>query len=289
MKNVFIINSYTIKDNNKIINKIKEYCINNNIDYVIEINSLNNETEVILDKYKNSKNIIYAVGGDGMINRVLNNIVNSKNILSIIPYGTGNDLYKYMKEKINKEFNKIDIVKINDRYFINTACFGIDADVANNKDLIKSKLIPKKQRYNISVINSYFRYKNRELEIDINNEKLDGLYTTVAVCNGKYYGNGFIIAPLSEINDGLLDIYIAENLSKIRMLNLILKLKKGKHETSPYIRKIRTKKINIKSKDKIKCNIDGEILEDNIFNIEIINKGIELYYNKELIEYVLGK
>lgn len=287
MKHIFIINSYTIKDNDKIINKIKEYCKNNNIDYVIEINSVNNETEVILGKYKNSKNIIYAVGGDGMINRVLNNIVNTENILSIIPYGTGNDLYKYIKEKINSEFNKIDIVKINDRYFINTACFGIDADVANNKDLIKSKLIPKKQRYNISVINSYFKYKNRELEIKVNNEKLNGLYTTIAVCNGKYYGNGFMIAPLSEINDGLLDIYIAEDLSKIKMLNLILKLKIGKHENSKDIRKIRTNRISIKSKDKIKCNIDGEILEDNIFNIEIINKGIELYYNKELIEYVL--
>lgn len=287
MKHIFIINSYTIKDNDKIINKIKDYCKNNNIDYVIEINSVNNETEVILEKYKNSKNIIYAVGGDGMINRVLNNIVNTENILSIIPYGTGNDLYKYIKEKINSEFNKIDIVKINDRYFINTACFGIDADVANNKDLIKSKLIPKKQRYNISVINSYFKYKNRKLEIKVNTEKLNGLYTTVAVCNGKYYGNGFMIAPLSEINDGLLDIYIAEDLSKIKMLNLILKLKSGKHENSKDIRKIRTNRISIKSKDKIKCNIDGEILEDKLFNIELIDKGIELYYNKELIEYVL--
>lgn len=287
MKHIFIINSYTIKDNDKIINKIKEYCKNNNTDYVIEINSKDNETETILEKYKNSKNIIYAVGGDGMINRVLNNIVNTENILSIIPYGTGNDLYKYIKEKINSEFNKIDIVKINDRYFINTACFGIDADVANNKDLIKSKLIPKKQRYNISVINSYFKYKNRRFEIKVNNEKLNSLYTTVAVCNGKYYGNGFMIAPLSEINDGLLDIYIAEGLSKIKMLNLILKLKSGKHENSKDIRKIRTNRISIKSKDKIKCNIDGEILEDKLFNIELIHKGIELYYNKELIEYVL--
>lgn len=147
-------------------------------------------------------------------------------------------------------------------------------------------MIPKKQSYNISVINSFFKYKNRELEIKVNNEKLNGLYSTIAVCNGKYYGNGFMIAPFSDIFDGLLDIYLAEDLSKIKMLNLILKLKKGRHENSKDIRKIRTNRISIKSKDKIKCNIDGEILEDNIFNIEIINKGIELYYNKELIEYV---
>lgn len=287
MKYVFIINSYTVKDIKKIINNIDSYSKNNNINYAIEVNNHNYETEAIVEKYRNSKNIIIAIGGDGMVNRVLNSIVNTENILSIIPYGTGNDLDKYLKENINSEYNKVDIVKINDRYFINTACFGIDADVANNKDLIKSKLIPKKQRYNISVINSYFKYKNRELEIEVNNEKLNGLYTTIAVCNGKYYGNGFMIAPFSEINDGLLDVYIAEDLSKFRMLSLILKLKSGRHETSPYVRKIRTKKITIKSKDKIKCNIDGECLEDNVFNIEIVNKGIELYYNKELIEYVL--
>jgi len=288
MKHVFIINSYTIKDKEKIINKIDHYCKNKNINYVIEINNDNYSTEDIIDKYIDSKNIIIAVGGDGVINRVLNKIVNTENILGIIPYGTGNDFYKSIKMELNNIYNEIDIVKINDRYFINTACFGIDAEVANNKDLIKSKLIPKKQKYNIGLLYSYFKYKCRNLEIHINNEILNSSYTTIAVCNGKYYGSGFMIAPLSNLQDGLLDIYIAEKLNKLSMLNLIIKLKNGKHENSPHIRKIMTDKLIIKSKDKIKCNIDGECLEDKVFNIELIKKGITIYYNQELIANILG-
>lgn len=287
MKHVFIINSYTIKDKEKIINKINNYCINNNINYIIEINNDNYSTEDIIDKYIDSKNIIIAVGGDGAINRILNKIVNTDNILGIIPYGTGNDFYKSIKIELNDIYNEIDIVKINDKYFINTACFGIDADVANNKDLIKSKWIPKKQKYNIGLLYSYFKYKCRDLEVYINNEELKSMYTTIAVCNGKYYGSGFMIAPLSNLQDGLIDVYIAEKLNKLRMINLIIKLKNGKHENSSYIRKIMTDKLIIKSEDKIKCNIDGECLEDKVFNIELIKKGITIYYNQELIDNIL--
>lgn len=186
MKHVFIINSYTVKNKEIIINKIDNYCQKSNINYVIEINNDNYSTEDIIDKYINSKNIIIAIGGDGLINRVLNKIIGTENILGIIPYGTGNDLYKSIKIELNNLYNECDIVKINNRYFINTACFGIDAEVANNKNLIKSKLIPDKQKYNIGLIYSYFKYKCRNLEIYINNEILNSSYTTVAVCNGKF-------------------------------------------------------------------------------------------------------
>lgn len=96
-----------------------------------------------------------------------------------------------------------------------------------------------------------------------------------------------MIAPLSNLQDGLIDVYIAEKLNKFSMLNLILKLKKGNHESSKRIRKIMTDKLVIKSQEKIKCNIDGETLEDNVFKIELIKKGIKVYYNEELINNIL--
>ena len=67
------------------------------------------------------------------------------------------------------------------------------------------------------------------------------------------------------------------------MINLILKLKNGKHEGHKNIEKFKTNKIYIKSKDKIIANIDGEELEDNEFKIELIKHGIEIYYDEDMI------
>ena len=287
MKYVFIINSFTVKKNlNKIVNNIEEYCKDNNIKYILEINSKKYSTEDILKKYQNSKNIIIAVGGDGMINRVLQGIVNTKNILGFIPHGTGNDLYKNVKKNFKNGNNLCDLVKINDKYFINVACFGIDADVANSKDEIKFKNLPKSSSYIVSLLKTFFKYKNKKFEVKINDKIIKDDFATIAVCNGSYYGNGFNIGPTSILNDGKLEVYIAKNISKLKMFSLILKMHGGHHEKSKNIEKIVTDKLIVKSPKLTKCNIDGDVLEAKTFNIEIIKNGITLYYDANLVKKV---
>lgn len=287
MKHIFLINSFTLKEKTEELkNKIEEYCKKEKIDYLIEINGPKYDTEDIVKKYKKNKNIIIAIGGDGVINRVLNEIMNSENILGFIPYGTGNDFYKSVKKELKEGTNKIDVIKINNKYFINTACFGIDADVANNKNIVKTKLIPKKQKYNIALIYNFFKYKCRPLKITINEKKYENEFTTIAVCNGSYYGSGYNIAPSSNLKDGLLDVFIVPKLKKISMLKLILSMKNGKHEKSKKITYLKTNKLKIESPIKIKCNIDGEELEDTEFDIELFSKKINIYYNPKMIEFL---
>ena len=287
MKYVFVINRFTVKkDLNKVINNIKEYSVKNKLNYIIEVNSDEYKTEDILKKYQNNKNVIIAVGGDGMINRVLQCVVNTKNILGFIPYGTGNDLYKNVKKYFKNGNILCDLVKINNNYFINVACFGIDADVANSKDEIKLKYLPKSSSYIISLLKTFFKYKNKKFEVKINNKIIKDAFATIAVCNGSYYGNGFNIGPTSKLNDGKLEVYIAKNISKLKTLSLILKMHGGHHEKSKNIEKIVTDKLIVKSPKLVKCNIDGDILEAKTFNIEIIKNGITLYYDANLVKKV---
>lgn len=225
-------------------------------------------------------------GGDGTINRILNCIIYTKNHLGIIPVGTGNDFYKVLNQS-NDLFTKIDVGKINHKYFINVVCFGIDADVGNNVKVLKSKIIPLNQRYNASVLYTFFKYKNKELEFIFNEKKQNGKFTTIAVCNGRYYGSGYNIAPTSVYNDGLFDIYYVKNLKKFFLPRLIMKMKNGKHENSKYINKIQTNEVIIKSQKDIVCNMDGEEMVDNTFSIKIIPNAISIYNNQELTKKIL--
>lgn len=287
MKYIFLINTFTTKEQTpEVENKIKEYCKKEKLEYIIEKNSPSLDTEDIVKKYKKGKNIIIAVGGDGVINRVLNEVINTDNILGFIPFGTGNDFYKSAKRELQIGENKIDIAKINNKYFINTACFGIDADVANNKNVVKTKLIPKKQKYNIALVYNFFKYKCRNFEVKINEQEFVDNYTTIAICNGSFYGSGYHIAPSSNLKDGLLDVFLAPKLNKLSMIKLILKMKKGQHEDSKQLKYFKTNKITIKSPIKFKCNIDGEELYDKDFEIELIPDGLTLYYNQDMIDYI---
>ncbi len=288
MKYIFVINSFTLKDEiNEVIHRIKDFCIRKNMEFEVEINNEDNSTEDIVKKYRKCGYTIVAVGGDGMINRVLNALVGTNNTLGFIPCGTGNDFYRSALKEIKKETEECDVIKINDRYFINVACFGIDADVANNKGLIKSKMIPKSQRYNVSVINSFLKYEPRHFVLKMNNEEIEGDFATVAVCNGGYYGSGYNISPNFKLNNGLIDVYAVEDDNKFNIMKMILSMKKGKHEKYKKVHKFQTNKLTLISNNEINSNIDGEELASKKFNIEVKGK-IKIYMNKELINFVKG-
>jgi YegS/Rv2252/BmrU family lipid kinase len=287
MKYIFLINSFTLKsDINKLIHNIKNYCDENKLSYEIEINNESNSTEMILKKYKKTKYIIFSIGGDGTLNRVINSLAITDNIIGVIPYGTGNDFYKAMKKQFKTGINDCDLIKINDRYFINTACFGIDADIAYNKENITSKLIPRSQKYNASIIKTFASFKSRYFKIDINDKVIENNFATVVVCNGCYYGNGYNIGVNSKLDDDLLDVYLVNDINRVSLVALILKIKNGKHLNDKNIIKLKTNKLTIKLKENVNSNVDGEILEDDKFKIEVLDKKIEVFYDEELIKYI---
>jgi YegS/Rv2252/BmrU family lipid kinase len=288
MKHIFLINSFSLKEKTKDLkNKIEEVCKKVDLDFVIEVNSEKESTEEIIKKYKNQKVILLPVGGDGTINRVLNAMDIKNNILGYIPYGTGNDFYRANKELLKEGINQIDLGKINDHYFINVVCFGIDADIGNDSNFIHNEKIKKENRYKTGVFYHFLAYKLRGMKIEINNETIEEDFTTIAVCNARYYGGGYKIAPHSSLEDGLFDVYIVKKTDRFNMMRLIAGIKYAFHENSNKVRKIQTNELKITSLNEIASNIDGEVLTSNSFDIKIIPKGIEVYYNQTLIDKII--
>ncbi len=285
MKYVYILNRFSLKDKlNPLVKRIEYISNNRKMDYVIEINNVDTSTEDIVKKYKKDKVTFLAVGGDGTINRVLNSMVGTKNILGFIPYGTGNDFYRTCREQLNKKINKIDLIKINDKFFINVACFGIDADIGNNDEIIHSKIIPEKQRYNMSLLIHFLKYKTKPVKVTYNNKTWIDEMTTIALCNGRYYGGGYRVGYRARLDNGTIDVYLIDKMKKMMMAKLIKGMDNGLHEDSIHTTKIVVKKLKIEFEDEVSSNIDGEKLTSKVFDIEVIPKGITIYYNQELID-----
>ena len=206
-------------------------------------------------------------------------IVGTKNKLGVIPAGSGNDTYRTIKMLPEGE-TFIDIAKINDTYFINVACIGLDAEVANNVDKLRKTKIPTSQLYNASIFYTFVNYKFKKIKIKTNIKEIEDSYSIFSICNGGYYGGGYNIAPKAQMTDGLLDIYYVEKMPKLRIIPLLLKLKKGKHEGKRKIHKFRTNHVEIELQEEITFNVDGEKLTDKKFIIDIIPKAVTVYNNK---------
>lgn len=287
MKYIFIINAIAGRGKyKKILPNIEKICKERKIEYEIRYISEEKDGSQIASEYKDEENAIYVVGGDGTITRTLAGIVGTKNKLGVIPSGSGNDTYRTIK-MLPKGETKIDLAKINDTYFINVACTGVDAEVANNLDKLKETKIPTSQLYNASIVYTFVKFKHKRMKLHTSIKDIDSKYTILSICNGAYYGGGFNIAPKAELTDGLLDIYYAEKMSKIKMIPLLLKMKRGKHEGKRKIHKFRTNHVEIDFEEEITFNVDGEKVTNNHFTIDILSKIITVYNDDEFVEEVI--
>lgn len=288
MKYIFIINAIAGRGKyKKLLPNIEKACKERNIQYEIRYITEGKNGADIAEEYENEQNVIYVVGGDGTITRTLSGIVGTKNKLAIIPAGSGNDTYRTIKN-LPKGDNLIDLAKINDIYFINVACTGVDAEVANNVDYLRKTKIPTSQLYNASIIYTFVKFKNKEMKLHTNIKDINEKYTILSICNGEYYGGGFNIAPKALLTDGLLDIYYAEKMPKLKMIPLILRLKKGKHEGKRRIHKFRTNHVEVNFDENITFNVDGEKLTSKYFVIDVLPKAITIYNDEEFVKSIMS-
>lgn len=287
MKYIFIVNSVAGKGKyKKIVPNIEKVCKERNYDYEIRYITEDLSGESIAREYKDEENVIYIVGGDGTLTRTLPGIVGTKNKLGIIPSGSGNDTYKAIK-MLPKGESVIDLGKINDTYFINVACTGLDAEIGNNVDTLRNTIIPSSQLYNASIVYTFFKYKFKKVIFKTDIKTISSKYSIISICNGAYYGGGYNIAPKSQLTDGLLDVYYVEKMNRLKIIALILKLKKGKHEGKRRVHKFRTNHVELEIEQEVTFNVDGEKLTNNKFVIDILPKAITVYNDNEFINEII--
>ena len=287
MKYIFIVNPTSGKGKAlKASNKIKEICEERDIPYEIHFTEKEHDATKIAKKYRFSHNIIYSVGGDGTLNEVVNGIIGTKNTLGIIPCGSGNDFYKTLS-KIDDEEILIDVGKINDKYFINIVSVGIDAEVADNVSKMKRLKISPNQIYNASIVYTFFKYKYKKLDVEIDNSSKKGKCTILTICNGKTYGGGYNIAPEASLTDGYFDVYYVDKINKPFIPFIISMLKKGTHERHKKVHKSKATRIKFKCDYDLVCNIDGEIIVDHKFDIKLLPKELLIHNDKDFVKEIM--
>ena len=286
MKYIYFVNRFSLRDEtDAVITAIKRASEEFHRDYIIEVSGSAEEAVRAMQKYRDTGAVLTAVGGDGSIHHLLNEIAGSvagtNNILSFVPCGTGNDFSRTCMETLEKGIHEIDLIRVNDRYCINTVCFGIDADIANDESFIHNRFIPRSMRFNAGVLYHFLTYgKKRYLTVECGKRKISRHFTTIVAANGRYYGSGYKVSPGSLLNDGRMEVYLIGSVGKVKMARLILSMKNAGHLHNPALQKIEAKKALIRAPRPFYANIDGEPICSDRFELEVIPGGIRLLFDR---------
>jgi YegS/Rv2252/BmrU family lipid kinase len=286
---IFIVNPTAgAAEPDKIIEKIHAVCRDRGIYYrILKTESPKKATEVVRRLPKSGK-VVFGVGGDGTVNSVLNGIVGTKNVLGIIPNGTGNDFARGVLKNIDDVRPKIDLGRVNgSHYFLNAAGVGIDTDVTVNMNKFRKKFIPVSQRFPLAVAYTALVFRAMKLEFKIDGKPADGEMMIVVAANGRTIGGKYLIAPTSDPTDGKVDIIFADKIPKLGLPAVLKALETGDHLKDPRVHLRQAKKLEIKSAKEITMQLDGEFLPAKKFRLEVLPKAITVFNDKKFIAEVL--
>jgi diacylglycerol kinase (ATP) len=245
--------------------------------------------------------VVVAAGGDGTINEVINGLMAVKGAgqrvpaLGVLGVGRGNDLANGIGIPVNLEqacqvltANQrrwIDIGRVTGgtvpqgRYFGN--CVGVGFDAIGT---IRAARLPRWggfASFLVAILETIFLYNHAPLAtIEFGGQVVTQRSLMISIMNGQRIGGGgFIMAPQSRPDDGLLDLCIAEQMSSFRILGMVPHFMKGTQATQPEIKTGQAAHVTVTAQDgPLPAQMDGEIIstEGRRLEVELLPHQIEI-------------
>jgi diacylglycerol kinase (ATP) len=243
--------------------------------------------------------IIVAAGGDGTVNEVLNGLMEARQssqnrpALGVLCAGRGNDfapcinipedLLSALQVLKDDHRRRIDIGRVvggnfpQGRYFANNVGVGFDAI-----GTIEVAKLPEWGMFSflIAILKTIFLYyKGPTVRIDYDDQALTTSTLMLLTMNGKRMGTGFKMAPDSKPDDGLFDLVIVRQVSRLRIFSLIPHFMKGTQGTQPEVQTLRAARVAITAlAGALPAQSDGEIIcvEGTRLDIEMLPRQVEV-------------
>lgn len=217
---------------------------------------------------KEGADIVIVAGGDGTIHAVANGLIESTSTLGIIALGTMNNLAHSLgiPDTIEAacaiiargETKLIDIGKINDHVFLEVAGIGLEALLFPAAEEIKSRGWLSTIHGAIRGLFSLLSYQPKRLKILFDGRRWRPYKALqVTVCNSAYYGAHFQLVPNALMDDGLLDVVIFKNFSKLEYLQHAVSISQGKRAFQPKITHRKAKSLYVSAEEPVSYHADG--------------------------------
>ena len=171
---------------------------------------------------------------------------------------------------------RIDVGKAGNQYFANGLGIGFDAWVVE-----RGKEVPKLTGniiYLYAVLKTIYNYEPPVMSVRYNDVERHEKIFMLTAGNGISLGGGFKLTPDALMDDGLLDLNIISDLTKLQIYQNLLSVYSGTHTKMPQVSTARTTGLSIESDEGVAVHLDGELMSLSLkaLDISIIPKALDV-------------
>lgn len=225
-----------------------------------------------------------AVGGDGTLNEVASQLINTDACMGILPMGSGNGLARHMGinmniEKAISQLNtakivKIDTCTVNGKPFINMAGVGFDAHIGK---LFAESTGRGFKTYVVQTLTEFKNYQSQSYKINYGDKEIVSDAFLLSFANSSQYGNNAYIAPDADIKDGMIDICLMKPFKVMDVLSIGFRLFNKTIKQSKYLQTIRAKEFTVTREHEGVAHLDGEpMIFGKQLDIKVLSASLKL-------------
>ena len=260
---------------------------------VVEATGASHARQLATDAAGRGYERVVAAGGDGTVNEVVQGLCAHPSCarLGVVPMGTGNDLARTLGlptdpvaaiELIEHgEEREIDLIRVETdgtlRYAINVATggFGGEVDLVLEEGTLKETWGP--LAYVLAAVKAQRELKPYVTVLrfdDAPPETVSAL--AIVVANGRTCAGGLRVAPLADLEDGLLDVMIIRHGTVLELAGVTARLAAGSIFESPHVIHRRGRRVHIESDPQMWFNVDGELITQEPATFTVVPKMIRV-------------
>ncbi len=238
--------------------------------------------------------LVVAVGGDGTLNEVVNGIAGRDVELATIPIGTGMDFVRTYRiptgfddaVRVARDgtARTIDAGRVRfrtwageeaERWFANVGSVGMSGAVAQRVNGM-SKALGGKATFFYALTRVFLEWENTEVTVRIGDTERRGRMHDVIVANGIWHGGGMMLAPGAKPDDGLFDVVLIGDVSKLDFLTTAPKIYKGKHVEHPKVEVLRGPHVEVDAAEHLPIELEGEQVGTTPAAFEIVRGALRV-------------
>lgn len=225
--------------------------------------------------------LVIAAGGDGTVNEVANGLHEHLEAggrtaprLGIVPLGTANDLATSLgvpsgvadavRVAVEGERLTTNVGRVNEHCFLNVSTGGFGAEATGGAPAAAKRAFGT-LAYLIEAIKQFAALEPCTARFTVDDVLYDGPFLVFAVGNARQTGGGTEITPRAEVGDGLLDVCIVKELSRVEFLALLPDLRAGEHLNHPAVLYRQVRSLEVSAPADLRVNADGEPLQARRF------------------------
>jgi diacylglycerol kinase (ATP) len=224
---------------------------------------------------------LVAVGGDGTWSNVANAILRAgaDARLAMVAAGTGNDFAKTAGAPANDvaatarlvaegAARRVDVGRIEDRWFLNIAGFGFDIAVLESVERIT--WLKGDPLYLYAALRQLGSYVGAEITVGSPARERGAMrHLMLVIANARHFGGAFRIAPNASITDGRLDAIAIHDAPTLRRLQLFGAVIRGTHEAMPEVQVEQSPRFTLRFPTAPAYETDGEYRRAASATIEV--------------------